>query len=54
MVCEQRGYSPTIKHMPAAPTGVMYRVCDPSLMLKFYQPKISLEEGIDRALKEII
>jgi nucleoside-diphosphate-sugar epimerase len=54
MVCEQSGYNPTINHLPAAPTGVMYRVCDPSLMLKFYQPKISLEEGIYRALKETI
>jgi nucleoside-diphosphate-sugar epimerase len=54
VVCNQAGYRPYIKHLETAPTGVMYRVCDPSLMLKFYQPRISLEEGIQRALKEII
>jgi hypothetical protein len=40
--------------MPAAPTGVMYRVCDPSLMLEFYKPKVTLEEGINKALKTLI
>lgn len=52
IICKQQKYSPIIKHLPAAPTGVMYRVCDPSLMLMFYQPKISLEEGISLALKK--
>jgi len=33
------------------PTGVFYRVGDPTLMHEFYTPKITLEEGIDRALK---
>lgn len=54
IICDKQQYKPAIKHLPAAPTGVMYRVCDPSLMLKFYTPKITLEEGIERALKEII
>ena len=54
IVCSQQNYSPSIKHMPAAPTGVMYRVCEPSLMLKFYQPKISLEEGVHRALRTLL
>jgi nucleoside-diphosphate-sugar epimerase len=52
MICSQQRYSPNIEYMPSAPTGVMYRVCDPSLMLQFYKPKISLEEGISQALKE--
>jgi len=30
---------------------VQYRACDPSKMLSFYTPKISLEEGIARAVK---
>lgn len=54
IVCEQQGYRPKIKHIPTAPTGVMYRVCDPSLMLKFYQPNISLEEGVHRALNMLV
>lgn len=54
IVCDQQNYHPSIKHMPAAPTGVMYRVCDPSLMLEFYKPKVTLEEGIDKALKTLI
>lgn len=33
------------------PTGVFYRVGDPTRMLESYQPKISLEDGIRRALQ---
>ena len=54
IVCSQAGYRPCIKHLETEPTGVMYRVCDPSLMIQFYKPKITLEEGIQRTLKEII
>lgn len=54
IVCEQQGYRPEIKHIPTAPTGVMYRVCDPSLMLQFYKPNISLEEGIHKALNMLV
>lgn len=39
-----------IDHKVAAPTGVQYRVCDPTKMLSFYRPKISLEQGIEEAL----
>jgi hypothetical protein len=31
---------------------VFYRVADPARLLEFYVPKVSLEEGIDRALRE--
>ena len=43
------GYRPTIKHLEAEPTGVHYRVGDPTFMRSFYTPKITLEEGIERA-----
>jgi len=33
-----------------APRGVQYRCSDNSKMLTFYTPKISLDEGISRAL----
>jgi len=50
IVCKLAVYSPEIKHLEAAPTGVMYRVCDPTKMMTFYQPKITLEEGVRNAL----
>jgi nucleoside-diphosphate-sugar epimerase len=54
IVCNQVGYKPEVNHILSAPVGVMYRCCDPSKMLSFYTPKISLEEGISRALKGIV
>ena len=53
MVCRIVGYNPEVKHILTAPVGVMYRCCDPSKMLSFYTPKISLEEGITKALRGI-
>lgn len=50
LVAETAGYSPTLKVNPDAPTGVGYRVADTTLMRQFYQPKVSLEEGVRRAL----
>jgi nucleoside-diphosphate-sugar epimerase len=54
LVCSAAGYQPEVKHIIDAPKGVDYRCSDNSKMLTFYQPKITLEEGIDRALKGII
>lgn len=50
VVTSLKGYSANPNHIQSAPVGVQYRVCDPSKMLSFYTPKISLEEGIIRAL----
>jgi nucleoside-diphosphate-sugar epimerase len=50
MVCKEASYQPQLKHILGAPDGVQYRVADPTRMLSYYQPKISLEEGIRRAL----
>ncbi|OMI34392.1 NAD-dependent epimerase/dehydratase family protein [Streptomyces sparsogenes] len=50
MVTEAAGYRPELKHLATAPQGVHHRVADPSRMLDFYQPKVTLEEGIARAL----
>jgi nucleoside-diphosphate-sugar epimerase len=44
------GYEPELRYEPSAPQGVHTRVCDPSLMLGFYEPKVSLEEGVRRAV----
>ncbi|MFG3051915.1 NAD-dependent epimerase/dehydratase family protein [Kitasatospora sp. NPDC048239] len=50
MVCSQAGYKPELRHRLDAPDGVQYRVADPTKLLSFYAPKISLEEGIHGAL----
>jgi len=42
---------PLIDHKLEKPTGVDYRCSDNTNMLSFYTPKITLEEGIARALK---
>lgn len=44
------GYVPEIKPLPDRPAGVAYRVGDPTRMLRFYAPKVPLEDGIRRAL----
>ncbi|MGW1015592.1 NAD-dependent epimerase/dehydratase family protein [Streptomyces niveus] len=49
-VTEAAGYRPQFKHLPTAPQGVHHRVCDPTRMLAFYQPTVTIEEGIRRAL----
>ncbi|HTE56966.1 MAG TPA: NAD-dependent epimerase/dehydratase family protein [Kofleriaceae bacterium] len=49
-VTQAAGYSPVIKHRASAPQGVHHRVCDPKQMLAFYNPQVTLEEGIRRAL----
>lgn len=54
IVTEIEGYSPEFKHLPTAPVGVLNRIADPTKMLTFYTPKITLEEGIERALKGIV
>lgn len=50
MITAEAGYQPELRHLSAAPQGVHHRVCDPSRMLDFYSPVVSLEEGIRRAL----
>lgn len=43
-------FHPEIIYLKDKPIGVKYRCSDNSKMLEFYTPKISLEEGIERAL----
>lgn len=42
-----------VKYLVDKPTGVFYRVGDPTVMETFYKPTISLEEGISRAFREM-
>ena len=50
IVTAAAGYRPQYKHRHDAPQGVHHRVCDPSRMLNHYVPRITLEEGVRRAL----
>jgi nucleoside-diphosphate-sugar epimerase len=50
-VTDAAGYQPQIKYVGAAPQGVHTRVCDNTRMRSFYEPKVTLEEGIHRSLK---
>jgi nucleoside-diphosphate-sugar epimerase len=44
------GYRPWVQPLEDKPAGVAYRVGDPTRMLLYYEPKVSLEDGIRRAL----
>ena len=54
LVCKTADYSPHINHILSAPKGVDYRCSDNSKMLSFYQPKITLEQGVELAMKGIV
>lgn len=53
LVTQAAGYGPAIEHRLDAPTGVHYRVGDPTKLHQVYTPRVSLEEGIARALKDL-
>lgn len=44
------GYKPRLNMRKDAPMGVEYRVADVSALNEFYLPRVSLEEGVKRAL----
>jgi len=50
MVTEAGGYAPSIECLTDKPTGVRYRVGDPTRMRRYWEPKVSLREGVERAL----
>lgn len=52
MICEEVGYTPEFNHVLAAPVGVTYRVGNPYLSHQYFMPRISLREGIKKALGE--
>lgn len=51
MFAVQAGYAPFFCPVPGSPMGVEYRVADVTRLHEVYVPKVSLEEGIRRALK---
>ena len=52
MICDQAGYAPEFEYAPAAPSGVRYRVGNAFALSQFCRPRITLEEGIRRALAD--
>ena len=52
MVTAAAGYEPDFRFLPHKPSGVHYRVGDPTKMLQYYSPRVTLADGIVRAIKE--
>lgn len=50
LMCAAAGYQPEFRPLPDRPSGVAYRVADITRMSEFFTPKISLEEGVARAV----
>lgn len=50
MMARAAGYAPVVKPLEDKPAGVTYRVGDPARMLRYYTPRVSLADGIRRAL----
>lgn len=44
------GYRPELELHPDKPAGVAYRVGDPTRLHEIYTPRVTLEEGVKRAL----
>jgi hypothetical protein len=51
MMMDISGHRVPIVTDETKPVGVMFRVGEPSNMLKVFTPKISLEEGIARSFQ---
>lgn len=50
LMCRTVGACPTFDPHPDMPTGVAYRVGDPTRLHRIYVPKVDLAEGVRRAL----
>lgn len=51
LVCDLAGYEPALNALGDKPTGVSFRVGDPTMMRRVWDQKVSLVEGIRRALE---
>ncbi|MHB1950169.1 MAG: NAD-dependent epimerase/dehydratase family protein [Acidiferrobacteraceae bacterium] len=45
------GYEAPIRHLDSKPSGVAYRVADTRRLREVYEPKVTLEEGVRRAIE---
>lgn len=51
MFTAEASTSPAFTYRTDAPAGVAFRVCDPTRLLDFYEPQVSIEEGVRRACR---
>lgn len=51
MCARAAGYDPVIENLEDKPQGVDRRYCDPSLMLEYHTPTVSLVEGLRRVVE---
>lgn len=51
LACEIAGYSPKFEFLGDKPAGVAHRVGDADAFLRHWIPRVSLREGVTRALK---
>lgn len=54
LIVEETGYQPWVEFHPKAPTGVAYRVGAPDRFFEIYRPRVSLEEGVARAVRSAV
>jgi nucleoside-diphosphate-sugar epimerase len=52
LVCEEVGYEPRFEFLIEKPEGSPARFADTELMRRFYEPSITLREGIHRMIQE--
>lgn len=50
MFCAEAGYDPQFEFLTDKPAGVAYRVGDPTRLHDVYKPRVTLTEGVRRAL----
>jgi nucleoside-diphosphate-sugar epimerase len=51
LACAHAGYQPEFEFRLDKPAGVAYRVGDPQRFHQYYEPQVSLAEGVARAFK---
>lgn len=51
LVASAAGYEPRFATHPEKPAGVAYRVGDPTTFHKFHMPRVSLADGVERAMR---
>jgi UDP-glucose 4-epimerase len=50
---EEAGYEAPLEHLLDKPIGVLHRVCDNSLLRRYYEPQITIREGVRQALAAV-
>lgn len=51
LFCAAAGYSPRFEYLTDRPAGVAYRVGDPTRLHELHVPRVTLTEGVERALR---